>query len=113
VATLASPLNAFKIVNTGNVIGAFTEDRDAAIRGELGAKAHMIPVSIAVRDWRSTSRVRLGSRAQDRGAGSAFVDALRRCWFRSTRFAGTNQSTADTSYHVTGEITVRGKRRCR
>src|SRR6202012_172227 len=31
VATLASPLNAFKIINTGKEIGAFTEDRDAAI----------------------------------------------------------------------------------
>ena len=28
VATLASPLNAFKIINTGDTIGAFTEDRD-------------------------------------------------------------------------------------
>src|SRR5206468_2894798 len=48
VTTLASPLNAFKIVNTGNTIGAFTEDRDAAIRGELGAKARMIPVSMTI-----------------------------------------------------------------
>ncbi len=39
VATLASPLNAFKIVNTGREIGAFTEDRDAAIKGVFGAKA--------------------------------------------------------------------------
>ncbi len=38
VATLASPLNAFKIVNTGEPIGAFTEDRDSAIRGVLGAR---------------------------------------------------------------------------
>ncbi len=50
LATLASPLNAFKIVNTGNVVGAFTEDRDAAIAGVLGAKARMIPVSIEVAD---------------------------------------------------------------
>ncbi len=35
VATLASPLNAFKIVNTGKVIGAFTEDREAAIREQI------------------------------------------------------------------------------
>ena len=48
VATLASPLNAFKIVNTGATIGAFTQDRDAAIRGVLGAKAHMIPVHVAI-----------------------------------------------------------------
>ena len=39
VATLASPLNAFKIVNTGATIGAFNEDRDAAIRGVFGARA--------------------------------------------------------------------------
>ena len=38
VTTLASPLNAFKIVNTGENIGAFTEDRDAAIRGVLASK---------------------------------------------------------------------------
>src|ERR1035437_9559364 len=33
IATLASPMNAFKIVNTGATIGAFTEDRESAIRG--------------------------------------------------------------------------------
>ncbi len=48
VATLASPLNAFKIVNTGATIGAFNEDRDAAIRGVLGARARMIPVHIRI-----------------------------------------------------------------
>jgi hypothetical protein len=46
VATLASPLNAFKIVNTTQTIGAFTEDRSSAIRGVLGESAHMIPVAI-------------------------------------------------------------------
>jgi hypothetical protein len=46
VATLASPLNAFKIVNTTQTIGAFTEDRSSAIRGVPGESAHMIPVVI-------------------------------------------------------------------
>jgi SpoIVB peptidase S55 len=46
VTTLASPLNAFKIVNTTQTIGAFTEDRSSAIRGVLGESAHMIPVTI-------------------------------------------------------------------
>ena len=46
VATLASPLNSFKIVNTTQTIGAFTEDRSSAIRGLLGESAHMIPVAI-------------------------------------------------------------------
>jgi hypothetical protein len=46
VATLPSPLNAFKIVNTTEEVGAFTEDRQTAIRGEFGAKAHMVPVTV-------------------------------------------------------------------
>jgi hypothetical protein len=46
VATLASPLNAFKIVNTTETIGSFTEDRSSAIRGVPGEPARMIPVAI-------------------------------------------------------------------
>jgi hypothetical protein len=46
VATLASPLNAFKIVNTTETIGSFTEDRSSAIRGVPGESARMIPVAI-------------------------------------------------------------------
>jgi hypothetical protein len=46
VATLASPLNSFKIVNTTQTIGAFTEDRSSAIRGVPGESARMIPVII-------------------------------------------------------------------
>src|SRR5580704_10412674 len=46
VATLASPLNSFKIVNTTQTIGAFTEDRSSAIRGVAGETARMIPVAI-------------------------------------------------------------------
>lgn len=49
VTTLASPLNAFKIVNTADEIGAFTDDRYSAIHGVFGQKAHMIPVSLSVR----------------------------------------------------------------
>jgi hypothetical protein len=50
VATLPSPLNAFKIVNTTEEVGAFTEDRETAIRGEFGAKAHMVPVTVTFHD---------------------------------------------------------------
>ena len=106
VATLASPLNAFKIVNTGNTIGAFTEDRDAAIRGELGAKARMIPVSIAVTGMdgapggtveRHVEIVDLPSLTP-----SAVLVSIYQVLLQS------NQSSAETSYHVTGEIAVHG-----
>ena len=48
VATLASPLNAFKIINTTETVGAFTEDRASAIMGRFGVKARMIPVAVEV-----------------------------------------------------------------
>ena len=48
VTTLASPLNSFKIVNTTETIGAFTEDRASAILGHFGDEARMIPVSVQV-----------------------------------------------------------------
>ena len=48
VATLPSPMNAFKIVNTTDQVGSFTEDRQTAIGGLLGEPARMIPVTIAV-----------------------------------------------------------------
>ena len=48
VATLPSPLNAFKIVNTTDQVGSFTEDRQTAIGGLLGEPARMIPVTVAV-----------------------------------------------------------------
>jgi hypothetical protein len=48
VATLASPLNAFKIINTTETVGSFTEDRASAIMGRFGVDARMIPVSVQV-----------------------------------------------------------------
>ena len=48
VATLASPLNAFKIVNTTELAGAFNQDRASAIRGTLGQQATLIPVTLTV-----------------------------------------------------------------
>ena len=50
VATLASPKNAFKIINTAQTIGAFTEDRASAISGVLGESAQMIPLNIHLHD---------------------------------------------------------------
>ncbi|WP_353061926.1 SpoIVB peptidase S55 domain-containing protein [Tunturibacter psychrotolerans] len=48
LASLASPLNAFKIINTTETVGAFTEDRASAIMGRFGIEARMIPVTVEV-----------------------------------------------------------------
>jgi hypothetical protein len=110
VATLASPLNAFKIVNTGETIGAFTEDRDAAIRGILGRKARMIPVHIAVhspgRGQIDGSVRRIDIEVLDLPAVTP--QAVMVCLYEALLAA--NESTFDTSYHVIGSIDLEGYR---
>ena len=104
VTTLASPLNAFKIVNTGETIGAFTEDRDSAIRGVIGRKARMIPVRIALDGpGRATGRV-LHLEVLD--SPSLTAQALVVSLYSS--LLESNDSTAETSYHLTGSIDLEG-----
>jgi hypothetical protein len=107
VATLASPLNAFKIVNTGVTIGAFSEDRDAAIRGVFGARARMIPVHIRVQGREA------GAQIAERKINVEVLDlpsltpqAVMVVLFQS--LLQSNESTAETSYHLTGSIDLDG-----
>jgi hypothetical protein len=106
VTTLASPLNAFKIVNTGAVIGAFTEDRDAAIRGVFGQKARMIPVHIAVHGpvYGSSAERKLNVEILD--LPSLTPQALTVALYQA--LLENNGSTAETSYHLTGSIDLDG-----
>jgi SpoIVB peptidase S55 len=48
VATLPSPLNAFKIVNTTETVGAFVQDRQSGIMGVPGLESKMIPVTMTM-----------------------------------------------------------------
>ena len=43
VATLSSPLNAFKIINTTEAVGAFVQDRHTGILGRFDREPKMIP----------------------------------------------------------------------
>ncbi|HKV77625.1 MAG TPA: hypothetical protein VJP02_05780 [Candidatus Sulfotelmatobacter sp.] len=49
LATLPSPLNAFKIVNTTERAGVFVQDRHTGILGVLGKQPEMIPVTLTIR----------------------------------------------------------------
>ncbi|WP_420236783.1 SpoIVB peptidase S55 [Telmatobacter bradus] len=95
VATLASPLNAFKIINTGRTIGAFTEDRNSAIRGVLGAKARMIPLSLEMAGGRTLHAEILDQEGlTPQVAMAVLYQALQE----------SNRSHAEASYHLTGRI---------
>jgi hypothetical protein len=102
VATLPSPMNAFKIVNTGRTIGAFTEDRATAIRGELGAKAQMIPVVVSVNEGAKTVEHKIEVVDLPSLTSSAVLVSVYQMLLE------TNLSASVMSYHVTGEIRVKG-----
>jgi hypothetical protein len=102
VLSLASPLNAFKIVNTGATIGSFTEDRDSAIRGVFGTPARMIPVHIVVNGQRGVRKLNVEVLDLPTLTPQAVLVALYQALLQ------TNDSTADTSYHLTGNIELEG-----
>ena len=106
VATLASPLNAFKIVNTTETVGAFTEDRSSAILGRFGVQARMIPVEVTV--------VPQGAPVKSKTMRFEVVDnrqltpsAMLVSVYQSLQ--GTNVSAAEMSYRLSGEMSVQGE----
>jgi len=103
VATLASPLNAFKIVNTGAVIGTFTEDRDAAIRGEFGRQAHMIPMRLTFLTPESERR---SMQVEILDQPALTPQAAMVVMVQMLTSALSN--TAIASYHIQGHIRVAG-----
>ena len=102
VVTLASPLNSFKIINTGVTVGAFTQDRESAIRGVFGAQAHMIPVHLAL-DFPDGPR-KLNVDVMD--LPSITPLAVQVVLYDS--LLESNENSEALSYHVTGSIDVAG-----
>lgn len=102
VTTLASPLNSFKIVNTGAVVGAFTQDRESAIRGVFGAQAHMIPVHISVDSLDGPRKVNV----EILDLPSLTPTAVQVVLYES--LLESNLSSEAASYHVTGNIEIAG-----
>jgi len=102
VETLASPLNAFKIINTGDPIGTFTEDRDSAIRGVLGVRPHMIPVHITVHGEGADHKLNIEVVDLPSLTPQAILVSLYDALLEN------NQSSLETSYHVTGNVNIEG-----
>jgi len=102
VATLASPLNSFKIVNTGVTVGAFTQDRESAIRGVLGAQAHMIPVHVDIDSPDGPRKVSV----EILDLPSITPTAAQVVLYQS--LLESNLSSEALSYHVTGNIDIAG-----
>ena len=102
ITTVASPLDAFKIINTGVTIGAFTQDRESALRGVFGAEAHMIPMHISVDA--ATGQRQVNVEILD--LPSITPVAMQVVLLDS--LTETNESSEALSYHLTGSVDLSG-----
>jgi hypothetical protein len=102
VATLPSPLNAFKIINTTETIGSFTEDRESAIRGQFGQQARMIPVTVNLTGEQKMRPLHIEVVDQPQITPSAVMVAVFQALMQRNDF------TAETSYRVRSTVNVSG-----
>jgi hypothetical protein len=102
VATLSSPLNSFKIVNTTEPIGAFVQDRHSGILGRFNREPEMIPVTLSLNG---------GARHQEfhfEVLNNAKLTPLMMMVTVYNALQGMNIYGEDATYMMKGSIRVKG-----
>ncbi len=102
LATLPSPLNAFKIANTTETVGSFVQDRKSGILGRFGAEAHMIPVTLNVVAQGRTRTLHFEVLNNARMTPVAMMSAV------YNAVQGNNAYGEDVTFHVAGSIDIAG-----
>src|SRR6266699_2488119 len=102
LATLPSPLNAFKIVNATETVGSFVQDRHTGILGEFGKKPEMIPVTLTIHGGTTAKtfhyEVLNNARLSPIAISTTVFNALH----------GVNEYGDQTTYAMKGGISVDG-----
>ena len=101
LATLPSPLNAFKIATTTETVGSFLQDRHTGVMGRFGADAHMVPVTLTLHGARPKQfhYEVLNSRTLTPVAVMATLYSA---------ISSLNENGDDTSFRIAGNIAVHG-----
>jgi SpoIVB peptidase S55 len=102
LATLSSPLNAFKIVNATEPVGAFVQDRHNGILGEFGKKPEMIPVTLTIHGESSDKQIHYEVLNNARLSPVAMMATV----FNALH--GVNEYGEETTYRMKGRIRVDG-----
>jgi hypothetical protein len=102
LATLPSPLNAFKIVNATETIGAFVQDRHNGILGEFGKSADMIPVTLSIHGGSAAKQFHYEVLNNARLSPVAMMATV----FNALH--GVNEYGEETTYRMSGHINVNG-----
>ena len=104
LATLPSPLNAFKIVNTTETVGAFVQDRQNGIMGVPGRESKMIPVTVAMHSAGHGATKEFHYEILNNARLSPL--AMMATVFNALH--GTNEYGEDITYRMNGVLSVKG-----
>jgi len=102
LATLPSPLNAFKIINTTEPVGAFLQDRHTGILGEFNKEPDMIPVSLAIHSSAGTKEFHYEVLNNAKLSPVAIMATV----FNALH--GVNEYGEEITYRMLGSISVAG-----
>jgi hypothetical protein len=102
VATLASPLNAFKIVNTTEQAGAFVQDRSKGIMGLFNKQPDMIPVTLTIHNGSGINQIHYEVLNNARLSPVAMMATV----FNALK--GVNDYGEEVTYRLNGNIAVKG-----
>jgi hypothetical protein len=102
LATLPSPLNAFKIVNTTEQVGAFVQDRHTGIMGLFDRKPDMIPVTLTIHGGPTAKQFHYQVLNNARLSPIAMMATV----FNALH--GVNEYGEEITYRMNGSISVRG-----
>ena len=102
IATLPSPMNSFKLVNTTEPIGAFVQDRHSGILGKFGAQPDMIPVTLSVHGGKQPREYHYQVLNNPRMGPVAIMATV------FSALQSLNEYGAENSYRVKGKISVNG-----
>ena len=102
LATLASPANSFKIINTTESVGSFVQDRRTGIMGRFDREPHMIPVTLNFQGTTHAKQFHYEVLNNAKITPTAMMATV----FNALQ--GMNEYGEDTTYRVTGNISVHG-----
>jgi hypothetical protein len=102
LATLPSPENSFKIVNTTEPVGAFVQDRRAGIMGRFDREPHMIPVTLTFNGVSHPKQFHYEVLNNAKVTPAAMMATV----FNAIQ--GMNEYGEDTTYRLRGDIDVLG-----
>ena len=102
LATLPSPMNAFKIVNTTERAGAFVQDRHTGILGVFNKQPDMIPVTLALHSASGTKEFHYEVLNNPRLSPVAIMATV----FNALH--GVNEFGEEITYRLNGSIDVQG-----